>query len=80
VAEHRLTLPLESEIQVFVLRHLVRTSVVVLNVTSALKLWPRVSFADGPWALISEMFWIQRARAGVVPSSFADVAQLHWLQ
>lgn len=74
------TFPDESEIHVFVFRQRVLIRERDLNVISMFELLPSVSFADGPCALISELFWIHDARRGFVPISFADVDQLQLLK
>ncbi len=74
------TLPLLQEIHDFVLRQRVLIIVLDLNVTSTLVLLPSVIFTDGPWPWMIALFWIQVARFGLLPSSFADVCQLQWLQ
>jgi hypothetical protein len=50
------------------------------NVISMFRLFPRVSFADGPCAWISELLCIHDAQRGVRPISFAEVIQLQALK
>jgi hypothetical protein len=70
------TVPPLHESHEFVLRQRVFTSERDLNVIWTLLLFPSVMVGTMPWAWISALFWIHDARAGWIPSSFAEVCQV----